>query len=349
MTKKHSDATIAALAMSMGDQKAYHGGRAVASLPPGSKARARAAKQHQRTNYAAREHERLTKLQSEAVADDLIQQQLGESESILGPRVNKAAARRGGQTDLQMRKDAIDALAQHGFRWARGSAADDAGYNQARRSKDWKGGTFHAEHPKGGRLAVRVDSRGMWSSEVTHQGDHSPSIAASGHPSALHGHIAKWKSGHFGQLTPGARFDDDLHAKGRADAAFRKLHMGENIVNESSLRLLKTHGAGAKTAKVYRDSDSNEFRVRHYTSGLHHEPSYYFTNDLEDAHATAQYWTNDSKRATPPATDGSGRIGNRSAQKQHKFEAWPPNVRSGTLQGVCRECGENASHPRHQS
>jgi hypothetical protein len=68
---------------------------------------------------------------------------------------------------------------------------------------------------------------------------------------------------------------------------------------DEGLRLIKTHTNGPRSAKVYKDTEYKEYRVKHYTDGKHHEPSDYFTDDADDAHATAQHWTSASTRATP--------------------------------------------------
>lgn len=76
---KHDDDAVRAVAMSMGDQKAYAAGRAVTALPYGSKARARATKQHKRTNYVAQEYDRMTKKDEGRTADELISAKLHEA------------------------------------------------------------------------------------------------------------------------------------------------------------------------------------------------------------------------------------------------------------------------------
>lgn len=55
-------------------------------------------------------------------------------------------------------------------------------------------------------------------------------------------------------------------------------------------KLVHTASKGNRTAKVYRDSDNQEYHVKHFTDGKHHEKADYYTNDKEDAHATAQHW-----------------------------------------------------------
>lgn len=62
----------------------------------------------------------------------------------------------------------------------------------------------------------------------------------------------------------------------------------ESTITEG-LRLLKTHASadGKKHAKVYRDSEWEEYRVKHYSDGKHHKDADYHTDDKEDAHNRA--------------------------------------------------------------
>lgn len=57
-----------------------------------------------------------------------------------------------------------------------------------------------------------------------------------------------------------------------------------------SLRLIGTHKSdcGKHEAKVYKDTDWNEHRVKFFIHGKHHEPGDYHTDDKQDAHITAQ-------------------------------------------------------------
>ena len=56
------------------------------------------------------------------------------------------------------------------------------------------------------------------------------------------------------------------------------------------MRLIATiHKAAAEaTAKVYRDSEWGEYRVRFYRAGQHLQNADYHTDDKEDAHDTAR-------------------------------------------------------------
>jgi hypothetical protein len=65
------------------------------------------------------------------------------------------------------------------------------------------------------------------------------------------------------------------------------------LVSEGNIRLVKTHekmdSEGQKrTAKVYKDHEWNEYRVKHFTNGKYHHDADYHTDDADDAHNTAK-------------------------------------------------------------
>ena len=62
------------------------------------------------------------------------------------------------------------------------------------------------------------------------------------------------------------------------------------------LRLVKTHTNGNRTAKVYKDKDWDEYRVKHYTDGKHHVDADSHHDDVGDAHGTAQHWMKGAKK-----------------------------------------------------
>lgn len=75
-------------------------------------------------------------------------------------------------------------------------------------------------------------------------------------------------------------------------------HMGYNpgdddarydSVNEG-LRHNKTYTLGNRTAKVYRDTEWEEWRVQHYLDGKHQIKADYHTPEKDDAHNTAASW-----------------------------------------------------------
>lgn len=55
-----------------------------------------------------------------------------------------------------------------------------------------------------------------------------------------------------------------------------------------ALRLINTIEADSNTAKVYRDSDWNEYRVKFFASGVHQVDADYHTTSKEDAISTAE-------------------------------------------------------------
>jgi hypothetical protein len=68
------------------------------------------------------------------------------------------------------------------------------------------------------------------------------------------------------------------------------LYMGGSV--SESMKLIGKHGEGAKTAKVYKDHEWGEFRVKFYTDGKHEgEEADYHTDDRSDANDTAKSWT----------------------------------------------------------
>jgi len=74
------------------------------------------------------------------------------------------------------------------------------------------------------------------------------------------------------------------------------------------LRLMKTHTDGNKTAKVYKDADFGEYRVKHYVDGKHQTKADYHTDDVSDANSTAGSFLR-SQRASGGRTrknDGGG-------------------------------------------
>lgn len=91
-------------------------------------------------------------------------------------------------------------------------------------------------------------------------------------------------------------------AREKATTKLKKAAFGEesNPVNmivrvrqtalTEGLRLIGTHksDSGKHEAKVYRDTEWNEHRVKFFIHGKHHEPSDYHTDDKHDAHHTAQ-------------------------------------------------------------
>lgn len=73
------------------------------------------------------------------------------------------------------------------------------------------------------------------------------------------------------------------------------------------LRLVKTHTDGNKTAKVYKDADWGEYRVKHYVDGAHQAKADYHTDDASDATDTAKAFLR-AQRASGGRTKGKTNI-----------------------------------------
>lgn len=66
----------------------------------------------------------------------------------------------------------------------------------------------------------------------------------------------------------------------------------EDVELDEGLKLIDTHTSksGKKVAKVYKDSEWGEHRVKHFTDGKHHVNADYHTDDKTDANDTAKHW-----------------------------------------------------------
>jgi hypothetical protein len=85
----------------------------------------------------------------------------------------------------------------------------------------------------------------------------------------------------------------DKNHNGELDKEDFKIMGNMEEAIDESLRLVKTHegkskNGDKKTAKVYKDHEWNEYRVRHFTNGKHHTDADYHTDDMADAHDTAK-------------------------------------------------------------
>jgi hypothetical protein len=101
--------------------------------------------------------------------------------------------------------------------------------------------------------------------------------------------------------------DDDVDDTGTVDAKKMKGGKTTKIDLEpktkdkidESMRLIKKHENGNKTAKVYKDNEWDEYRVKHYTGGKHHSDADYHTDDVDDAHASAKKFIKEDKKLSP--------------------------------------------------
>lgn len=77
--------------------------------------------------------------------------------------------------------------------------------------------------------------------------------------------------------------------KQRIKRALGAYYHREETVTEG-LRLTATHSNGDRTAKVYRDHEWEEHRVKHFVGGVHQHKADYHTQDKEEAHSHAKQW-----------------------------------------------------------
>jgi hypothetical protein len=71
-----------------------------------------------------------------------------------------------------------------------------------------------------------------------------------------------------------------------------KNHNVKEETLDEALKLTATHTNGNRTAKVYRDKEWEEHRVKHFVDGVHQEKADYHTDDKEEAHSHAKQWAN---------------------------------------------------------
>ena len=83
------------------------------------------------------------------------------------------------------------------------------------------------------------------------------------------------------------------------------------------LRLKKTvFGSNpAKSSKIYKDMDYNEYRVRHYQDGKHLEKADYFASDMDDANDTANEFVNKNRGGRTMKYGGGGVFSGNSTTK----------------------------------
>jgi len=81
-------------------------------------------------------------------------------------------------------------------------------------------------------------------------------------------------------------------AENASTPAFREYAENKMAEGGGVLRLIKTHTSsdGKRTAKVYRDPEFNEYRVKHFVDGKHSKNADYHTDEASDAHDTANHW-----------------------------------------------------------
>lgn len=106
----------------------------------------------------------------------------------------------------------------------------------------------------------------------------------------------------------------------------RPHRLGESVELDEGLRLVSKHGDGQHTAKVYKDNEWEEYRVKFFKDGKHvGEDGDYHTTDLDDAKSTADSQikrynakNEDTQSELGSHPDGYKKVGQRwkKAQKQ---------------------------------
>ncbi|RLT21504.1 MAG: hypothetical protein DWI31_02210 [Candidatus Aquidulcis sp.] len=86
----------------------------------------------------------------------------------------------------------------------------------------------------------------------------------------------------------------------------------------TALRLKKTvTGSNPdKSAKIYKDQDFGEYRVKHYEGGKHNEAADYHTDDMNDAHTTASDFVNKKRGGSAGMKSGGGLYANINAKRE---------------------------------
>jgi hypothetical protein len=129
--------------------------------------------------------------------------------------------------------------------------------------------------------------------------------------------------------------DKDCACKACGGAAMAKADGGSTYGVSTPLRLVKTiKGSNPnKHAKVYKDKDWGEYRVKHYENGEHLEKADAHTDDNEEAMDTANYFVN-KKRGGSVGHD-KGRTGRMSGGRMGKAsggdveDGSPPDAMAG--------------------
>jgi hypothetical protein len=103
----------------------------------------------------------------------------------------------------------------------------------------------------------------------------------------------------FGSKAPTTKMSDVhkrikgfVSAGGKIKAKNAKTNIQSEEVEqiEEAMSLVKTYSSPSKSkeAKVYKDKEWGEFRVKHFIDGQHQAKADYHTDDLDDAHGTAK-------------------------------------------------------------
>lgn len=155
---------------------------------------------------------------------------------------------------------------------------------------NWKGDLGPASSDQYGKAVKEHPKHVGTYTHPSHPGDefHLRSGGEDGGRHVMLNHTKKDIHGGFAGSTK------DVHkALTRDFDHFKKVKsVKEDVELEEAAKLIKTHTSadGKKVAKVYRDSEWDEYHVKHYTDGKHHTKADYHTDDKEDAHGTAKHF-----------------------------------------------------------
>ena len=156
-------------------------------------------------------------------------------------------------------------------------------YDESKSRKADATGDFEVERTE--RLAPKASDARQWRKEVASD--------------KKNGGRAKHADG--GSVAGGERPTGDRIPRARGGSTYADKD------DAPRLRLMKTHTDGNKTAKVYKDADWGEYRVKHYVDGKHQTNADYHTDDVSDANSTAGSFLR-SQRASGGRTKGKTNI-----------------------------------------
>ena len=115
-----------------------------------------------------------------------------------------------------------------------------------------------------------------------------------------------------------ASYENDAESKKEYDKTLKVKEEVETVEEEEveeldeAMKLLKTHTSGEHSAKVYKDPEWNEYRVKYYTGKTHNTDADYHTDDENDAHDTAKSGlTHMSKKSVAEAMKGEDEYNKR--------------------------------------
>lgn len=91
---------------------------------------------------------------------------------------------------------------------------------------------------------------------------------------------------------------------------------------QEGLRLTATHSNGDRTAKVYRDVEWEEHRVKHFVGGVHQHKADYHTNDKEEAHNHAKSWAHKTGVHSESVDESFTHYIGKAVKDGEKYHVW---------------------------